>query len=320
MRLLLFGLLIYSLYFPMPAHAELVEKIIAIVNDEIITLSDLSKYKARLGKGVLFDDLLTQGQDIKSIASDQKKLVSLMVDEKVLDSEIKKQGLAVTIERVEKEIRNISKNNNMSRTQLKDVLKGQGVDFSDYQNVIRSRLERQSLIERNVTSKIQISDEEVAGYHGEGAVTTSGQLNEYTISHILIKIPPGGEAKAKKKIQEVLAKLNSGTPFQKAADDNSEDPNYSKGGLLGAFKDDELLKEFEKPVRALAVGQHSDIIKTKLGFHVLFLNDKKIIQNPVAQKEKEKIRGILTQKAFQKQFRIWLDQRRQEAFIRINVS
>ncbi|MDZ4660328.1 MAG: peptidylprolyl isomerase [Pseudomonadota bacterium] len=302
------------------AQAELVEKIVAVVNDEIITLSDLTKYKSRLGKGVLFDDLLTQGQDIKAIAGDQKKLISLLVDEKILDSEIKKQGLAITIERVEKEIRNISKTNNMSRVQLKEVLKGQGVDFSDYQGVIKSRLERQGLIEKNVTSKIQISDEEVASYRGDDASAPEGQLNEYTISHILIKFPKGGEARAKKQAQEILARLRKGSPFQKVAEDSSEDPNFSKGGLLGSFKDGELLKEFERPVKALTVGQYSEVVKTKLGFHILMLNDKKTIQNPVAQKEREKIRGLLTQRAFQKQFRIWLDQRRQEAFVRINVS
>ena len=320
MNLILSALFVISILNSGGARAELVEKIIAVVNDEIITLSDLTKYKSRLGKGVLFDDLLTQGQDLKSIAGDQKKLINLLVDEKILDSEIKKQGLAITIERVEKEIRNISKTNNMSRAQLKDVLKGQGVDFSEYQNVIKSRLERQGLIEKNVTSKIQISDEEVVSYRGEGAAGFSGQLNEYTLSHILIKIPKGGEARAKKHAQEILEKLRGGASFQKTAEDSSEDPNFSKGGLLGAFKDDELMKEFEKPVKTLAVGQYSDLVKTKLGFHILMLNDKKVIQNPVAAKEREKIRGLLTQRAFQKQFRIWLDQRRQEAFIRINVS
>lgn len=313
-------LLCATLFLSFDSNAELVEKVVAVVNDEIITLSDLAKYKSRLGKGVLFDDLLTQGQDIKAISSDQKKLISLLVDEKILDGEIKKQGLAITIERVEKEIRNISKNNNMSRAQLKDVLKGQGVDFSDYQNVIKSRLERQALIEKNVTSKIQISDDEVTNYRGDGAATSAGQLNEYTISHILIKIAKGGETAAKKRAQEVLEKLKAGAAFQKVAEDSSEDPNFSKGGLLGTFRDGELLKEFDKPVKGLAVGGYSDVVKTKLGLHILMLNDKRIIQNPVAEKEKEKIRGLLTQRAFQKQFRIWLDQRRQEAFVRINVS
>ncbi len=320
MNFLISALFLVFILSPFHTKAELVEKIVAVVNDEIITLSDLTKYKSRIGKGVLFDDLLTQGQDVKAIVADQKKLISLLIDEKILDGEIKKQGLAITIERVEKEIRNVSKNNNMSRAQLKDVLKGQGVDFSDYQNVIKSRLERQSLIEKNVTSKIQISDEEVASYRGEGATSSSGRLNEYTISHILIKISKGGEASAKKRAQEVLEKLKKGASFQKVAEDSSEDPNFSKGGLLGTFRDGELLKEFDKPVKALNVGAYSDVVKTKLGFHVLMLNDKKTIQNPVAEKEKEKIRSLLSQRAFQKQFRIWLDQRRQEAFVRINVS
>ncbi len=299
----------------MSAGAETVEKIVAIVNDEVITLTDIQRYESRLKAKMAMDELVSQGLTPKELLSDRNKLVGVLIDEKILDSEVKKQNLSITVERVEKEIRNISKNNKMNRSQLKTALQGQGIDFAEYQNMIKTRLERQSLIEKNLTSNIRVSDEEVQGYLG--SQTSPNQIAEYSISHILFKIS-GGAAQAKKRVDGVLKKLSEGKSFEDLAGDNSEDPNFSPGGKLGTFRQGEMLKEFEAAVKKMKVGDTVGPIKTKFGLHILKLTDKKVIANPAAQEEIEKTRGLLSQKAFQRQFRIWLDQRKQEAFIRVN--
>lgn len=297
------------------AQAELVEKIVAIVNDEIITLSDIKKYEARLKSGLTLDELIAQGASNKELLADRNKLINLLIDERIIDSEVKKQNLSVTIERVEKEIRNISKGNNISRAQLKQTLQSQGVDFSEYQNMIKTRLERQSLIEKNLSSNIKITDDEAKDFVGKQG--SPNEVAEYTISHILFKTSKGLTV-AQKRAAAVLEKIKSGKSFEELANDNSEDPNFTKGGLLGTFRQDEMLREFEKEVKKMAVNSVSGPVKTKLGIHILKLVDKKTISNPVAEKEIEKARAILSQRAFQRQFRIWLDQRRQEAFIKTN--
>ena len=88
-----------------------------------------------------------------------------MVDEHIIDDEVKKQNLSVTIERVEQEINSIQSRNNLTRDQLKEALKREGTNFSDYQDFIKKRLERQSVIEKAITSKIKISDEDVASLY-----------------------------------------------------------------------------------------------------------------------------------------------------------
>lgn len=299
------------------AWAETVEKIVAIVNDEIITLTDIRRYESRLKAKMQMDELVSQGASPKELLADRNKLVGILIDEKVLDSEVKKQNLSITVERVEKEIRNISKNNRMSRAQLKQALQNQGLDFAEYQNMIKTRLERQSLIEKNLTSNIRVSDEEVQSYLG--SQSSPNQIAEYSISHILFKTS-GNAGAAKKRAEAVLKKINEGKGFEELAGDNSEDPNFSPGGKLGTFRQGEMLKEIEVAVKKMKVGETSGLVKTKMGLHILKLTDKKVIANPAAQEETEKTRAMLSQKAFQRQFRIWLDQRKQEAFIRINKT
>jgi peptidyl-prolyl cis-trans isomerase SurA len=302
-------ILFLSLFIASLAAAEVVEKIVAIVNDEVITLTDIKRYESRLRAKVSMDELVSQGLSPKELLSDRSKLVGVLVDEKVLDSEVKKQNLSITVERVEKEIRNISKANRMSRAQLKQALQNQGMDFAEYQNMIKTRLERQSLIEKNLTSNIRVSDEEVQSHLG--AQGSPNEIAEYTIAHILIKSD-------KKRAEGILKKLQDGKSFEQLAADNSEDPNFQNGGRFGTFSQGEMVKEIETAVKKMKVGDTSGLVKTKMGYHILKLTDKKVISNPVAQEQTEKVRSMLSQKAFQRQFRIWLDQRKQEAFIRVN--
>jgi peptidyl-prolyl cis-trans isomerase SurA len=171
-------------------HSKIVERIVAIVNDQIITESDITNYRSSLKNGQLVDDLLVT--DTKSLLKSRKKLVDHIINEKLIDSEVQATGMAATVERVEQEIRTIIKRNRISRNQLKQALKEKGVVFSDYQEFVRKRLERQSLIEKAITSKIKISDDDIANYFYSKNPKRSESLSfEYTIAHILFR-PKGG--------------------------------------------------------------------------------------------------------------------------------
>src|ERR1700735_1232987 len=107
--------------FGFSAHAKTVDHIVAIVNDQIITLSDAEGFKKNLTGGGMVDDALLQMTDPKKVASDRDALLDFMIDEKLLDSEVKKKGLEVTIERVEQEIRDLMTKRGINRDQLKEV-------------------------------------------------------------------------------------------------------------------------------------------------------------------------------------------------------
>ena len=298
-------------------NAEVIERVVAIVNDQTILLSDIEKYKGQLQKGGMVDELLVA--DPKSVIGDREKLVELMINERLIDSEVHKQNLAVTIERVEAEVRSIAQGNNISRNQLKAALKEQGVDYSEYQNFIKKRIERHSLIERVITSKIKISDEDVAAYYIQQKGKDAGkEVFQFKLAHIMF-IPKAGDVEgAQARAKSVLDKLNSGKTFETLAAQHSEDPNFTAGGSLGTFKSGESLPEIEAAVRELSVNQATGLVRTKIGFHIVKLLEKTLIPSPDFENNKGKIQGYLAEQAFKKQFSFWLSQRRQEAFIRIN--
>lgn len=312
-----FYLIAFSVLFVVSARAEVIDSVVAIINNSIITKSDVAKQKEKLKQGTIVDDLF--GHNPAELEKDEKLLLRQLIDEKVVDAEVKKQNLQVNSERVEQEINSIQSRNNISREQLKEALKKEGTSISEYQDFIKHRLERQAVIEKAITSKIKISDEDVASYYESKFKNSSTKSFEYKIAHILLRQGKRPDEDQLARANEVYAKLKAGGSFEDLASQYSEDPNYNEGGLLGeSFKPSDLIKPLDEVVGTLPVGGFSGPVKTKLGYQIIKVLDKKSAMDPAFEGKLNSLRGELYQKAFVKQFQFWLEQKRQEAFIRIN--
>lgn len=301
------------------AQKVLVDGILASVDDNIITRSDLEQASDRFKKNVAVDDLLLLGETPESLLKDQKKLLNYLIDELIVENEIKRLNLAVTIERVEQELRDIAKRNNMSRGELNQAIKGQGSTIAEYQDYLKKRLERQNLIVSEITSKIRVTDEDVlAAYIRKFPKQDTGTF-EYVLAHLQFNSKKGGLQGAKERAQKALDRIKAGESFEALAEQITEDPNFSPGGLLGTFKAGEMIEEFNRAVASLAPGEISGLVATKSAVHILKVVSRKVISDPIYEKQKETIRNQLFEETFQKHFRLWLEQKREESSIRINL-
>ena len=314
MKLIFFLLTVFAA----SVDAKVVERILAVVNDQMILQSDVERFRKNLKSGGFVDESLVRLTDRKKLLTDVPALLNHLIDEKILDYEVKKRNMEVTIERVEQEIRSITGRQRINRSQLRDVLAEKGVSFSEYQDFIKRSIERQALIDREVSSKIKISDEDVAAYYLKTKGPSKSQAFELNLSHILFMPSNGGAAAAKDRAEKVLSKLREGQPFEKLAEQYSEDPGFSQGGSLGVFKTGEMNSQIERAVKGLNEGEFSKLVETKTGLHIIKVNRKTITSDPELDAKKEEYRNLLFADAFRKQFRNWLNQRRDEAAIRIN--
>ncbi len=320
MKNLIIGFLVLSFWtLSQSTRGEVIDRILVVVNSEIVTLQDMNSYRQQLKTGGLVDEALLTLVDPEKIMKDDSALMEHLINERLLESEIKRLGIQVTIERVEQEIRSILARRNLSRSQLQAALQQQGVAFSDYQDFIRNSLARQILIEREVSSKIRISDEDIMTRYL--AMTGPAQRNvfEYQVAHILFSPARGGEAAARERAQQVLQRLQQGNqPFSALAGQFSEDPNFAQGGLLGTFQLREMHSNMAEALENMDVGDHSPIVRTPAGFHIFKVLQKRLIPDPQFERNRERIREALFGEAFQAQFNSWVNQLRQEAFIRRN--
>src|SRR5690348_6399025 len=111
------------------AKAEVIDRVLAIVNNKIVTQSDRESFVKRLKTKGLVDEALLNFYDSKKIASDAASLLNYLVDERLIDSEVSRQGITSPIEKVEGEIRNILSRSGTSREALKASLKGRGISY-----------------------------------------------------------------------------------------------------------------------------------------------------------------------------------------------
>lgn len=310
----------YILYFIFlfctnSTYGQTVDRILAIVNDEIITSSDLISYRKKMRNGKFIDDILIT--DKNKLLNDDKALLEHLINERIIDSEVKRQDLAITLEKVDEEIGSIARNNKMSKKQLLEEIKKQGVSVADYQQFVKQRLERQSLIQKTISSRIKIGDDEIQNYYLANNKSSDLTSYEYNLSHILF-LTKQNRSEANKKATSTLVRLKAGESFETLASQLSEDPNFSAGGFLGTFKSGEFLKELEAGVVNVQVGGLSNVVETRLGFHIVKVNSKKIIRDPQYEAQKKQIQNLLYEKAFSQQFRFWIEQKKAESFIRIN--
>lgn len=310
--------LIWILSISPSAPAEIIDRVVAIVNDEVITQSDISNFQKKLKTHGLLDESLLNLYDAKELLTDQKYLINYLVDEKTIDSEIKHQGIVSPIEQVESEIGNIAKARHIERTQLKAALKKEGIAYSDYQDFIKSSLQRQTLMQKEVSSKIKISDEEVNSYYVAQHPTQGALVYEYSLAHIVFSEANGGPDAAHKRAQDARGKINQGVPFESVAAQASEDPQFVQGGVFGTFRLADFNKEVRDVMSKLNAGDTSEVVHMANGYQIFKVLKKTLVPSPDLEEKREEIRRLLMGDNFKRQFRSWIDQKRRDSFVRIN--
>jgi parvulin-like peptidyl-prolyl isomerase len=313
---LLFSLI---LTIALNSQAELVDRIVAIVNSEIVLESDFQNLKNKLNGAGMVDESLVDSVDVATLGKDRAAQLNYLINEKVLDSEVKRLNLSVTMDRVQMEIKEMAKRNNITSDEVLAAVKAQGLNVSDYQEFLKNRIERQNLLEQEIISKIRVTEEDAFSEYLKKHPTAKNAASEFKIAQILFKVKKGDSPETVlAKAQDIYNRLKRGEKFETLAEQNSEDPDFSNGGLLGTFKSGEISNDIEESIKKIDVGEITSVVRTKQGFHIFKLLDLKTIKDPKFEKEKPAITAQLVERNFKRQLKIWLQSKRDESFLKIN--
>jgi peptidyl-prolyl cis-trans isomerase SurA len=300
------------------ARAEDVEKTVAIVNNEIILESDFKTLKDKISKPGMIDEALLIDTTIDKLKADRKTQLNFLIDEKILQSEIKRLNLSVTNDRVESELKDMAKKNNASQADVENAIRAQGVTMDEYRLFLKQKIERQELMNQEIIAKLRISDEDALNEYLKTNPASRPSIDEFSVAHIFFSPKKGGSEAALKRAESVLTKLRAGENFETLAEQHSEDPNFSSGGSLGTFKSGEFLPEIEEAISNLKVGETTGIVKSRMGYHIVKLTGKKLTTDPKFERVKQHIKDQLLEQSFKRQLRLWIQTKRDESFIRIN--
>jgi len=308
-----FGLTILSV-----ANGEVVDRVLAIVNSKIVTKSDLEGFQKRFKSKGLLDEALLGFYDSKKVSTDDATALAYLIDERLIDGEVERQGIATPIERIEGEIRNTLARSGTSRETLKTMLKSRGLTYAQYQDHIRTSLQRQSLLQKEISSKIKISEEDIAAAYVQATKDTKALVFEYELAHILFSPNNGGLSGAKDRADLVVRKLESGNSFESLAAQYSEDPDFSQGGVFGTVRVGEIVPSLEKALVGLAPGATTGVVQMADGFHVFKILKRTLVPSPDFERNRGRIADKLFSEAFQRQYFVWIEVLRLSSYVKLN--
>lgn len=315
MRLLAFLFVLFSFSASFAQAKEVVNKIITIVNEEIILKSDLEDMDKRVGRIGSVDDTLLLGEKIDSLKNNKKAQLEFLIREKLVDSEIKRQNMGISDEQVTAEMNSLAKKNQMSSSEFATYMKNEGYTLDQYKVVLKARMERQSFFERDIISKLRITDEDAYSVYRQNAPNYRPSVNEYRIAQIFFSSRKGGDESALSRARAASERLRNGESFETLANQLDETPGSNKDGVLGTFKSGEFAPAMERAVESISVGETSSIVESSTGYHLIKLLSKNTILDPNFVRVKEQIKAGLVQQNFERQLKNWFEIKKSQAYI-----
>jgi peptidyl-prolyl cis-trans isomerase SurA len=295
------ALMLMIALFAAPVHAEIVNKILATVDGEPITVFELKHFAESSIRG----RQLSTG----SAGMDQSGLLDALITDKVIEKEVSDKGVIVRDEDIDRYIDAIKERNKLDDAKLKEALAAQGMSFDAYRLQIRQELEREQLVSREIRGKVSVPPEEVQRYY-------DAHLSEYStpqriqVAHIVFRLEP--DAPADKvaaltaKADEVYGRIKKGADFAAMAKEYSEDPSGQNGGDLGWFKQGELLDTLETAAARMNVGDVSAPVRSKVGLHILKLEAREGASHQKLDELADQIKEQLYNAALEERFQKWL--------------
>lgn len=319
-------------------HADnIVDEIVARVDDSIITRGDLERAKQSSQQEL--KDRYSSGWEAKW-NEHQKEVLRDLIDEQLLLGKGKQLGITGDTE-VVKRLNEVRQQMNLETLEdLEKAASQQGVSFADFKDRIRNQIVAQQVVAREVGSRVRISNEEIQKWYQDHqkdiAVPEAVNLSEILVSFEPPKPPssdkdskegtqqapplpadPNRVAEAEAKAKQLLEALRKGADFEELAKKSSDGPTASKGGGIGAFKRGELARELEDKTFSLKPGEVTDVIRTRQGFLIF-----KVIEHQEAgvqplKKIEDRIREAIYSEKLEPAARTYLTKLREEAYIDI---
>lgn len=296
-----------------------VDRIVAVVNDEIITLYDLNKelkpYEENI-KALGYDTDKTR-ETLFKLRSD---LLSKLIDRKLTDQQIKKNNIDVSSKQIDTAIERLKEMRSYTDEDLRAGLAEQGLTMEEYRESLKQQLLRSNLVNREIKSKIVVTNEEIEKYYNAHRAKYAGKA-KYHIWNIAIRFSQFAadteKQMAYQKMENVLAKLNQGRSFKSILNENSNAPGTPQGADLGLYQLDELSAELQSVVKRMSAGEYSTILSFAGGYQIIFVEEVVTTDLKTMDDVKNEIQEILYNEAIDNRYNTWLTELRERSHIRI---
>jgi peptidyl-prolyl cis-trans isomerase SurA len=298
---------------------ETVDRIVAVVNDDVITLTELDKViKPYIEKIRTLGYLPDKEKEL--IYKVRKNMLDRLIDEKIEDQEIRREKVEISEHEIDQAVERIKEANYYTDEDLRAGLARDGLTMQEYRQRVKEEILRAKLVNLKVKSKIVITKEDIKAYY-EKHLDQYGGKQKYHLRNIIMTVPDSSGSDKRLDIQGqmegILKKLKAGQSFEALAKEYSEAPAASDGGDLGLFDFESLSPQLQKAIRDIKPGEFTPVLNTDQGFQIFFLQE--IVKTPGKSLEavSPEIEKLLYEEIANKKYSSWIDSLREQAVIKI---
>jgi len=306
--------------FSIPVHAEITDRIIAIVNGDVITLMELNNtfepYRKKIEESY-------RGPDKEKIIADNRlMMLNKMIENIMIDQEAKKAGLIVKDEEVMETINNLLARKKYTMEDLLNNLAKENSTFEAHKKDVKEHLLRMKLIRHELKSKIMITEEEIGEYYRQNRENYEGK-EAVRLKHILIIIPKGADEKVKTKLRAevdaILERLQKGESFDVIASRYSQGPAAAAGGDIGFVEKGSMQPVVDSAAFSLKKDELSGVIESPIGFHIIKVIDKRGAGIKPIESVREEIKAKIEEDKWDKKYLEWIKELRKKSVIEIKL-
>jgi len=300
-------------------QARIIDRVVAEVNGEIITLSQLNRELAGVEEQVLSRVRASEREN--ALTEARQQLLAGIIDRLLVEQHAAKRGIQVGEREIDDAIARIISDNQLTMAELERDLERLNTSLADYRKELRAQILQSRLLSLEVRERVVIPESRIRQYYDENYV---GRRQEEAF-HILQMgftwqtADPAGRAEARRRAQEAREEVLAGGDFRELARLYSDLPSARDGGDLGVLHRDELAGVMLEQIPTLSPGDISPLIETAAGYQFfMLLSDRGDLhaQRPYDE-ARDEIREKLYNQALEEQFTRWVHSLREDAYIRI---
>ena len=262
-----------------PPPVILLDRIVAVVNDEVVTRVDLNE-RVQLA----MKQLKAQGTPLPPRDVLERQLLDRMITDRVQLLYARETGLRVDDTELDRALNRIAQDNRLTLQQMRSAIEKDGIPFAKFREDIRNEIVMGRLREREVEARIVVTEGEIDNYL-RSRKDRQGGSDEFDLSHILVVVPENAspeQVQARRaRAEEAHAQIRKGVDFRQVAAAYSDAPDALQGGAMGWRQASRLPTLFAEALAALSPGQVSELLRSANGFHIVRLNDRRGGSAPV---------------------------------------
>ena len=312
------ALSLLAFFQPPVARAEMVDRIIAIVNDDVITFSDLNREGAALFRRITQEAPPDQVE--RALLKAREEMLSSLIDKLIVSQRAKKLGISVSDAEVDNAASRIIERNKTTPEKFWQQMALMGSKERDYRELIRSQMLQERLIDYEIRSRVVVNEERIREFYEKNYAqkTKEDAYHVLQMGFVWKENTQAAKDDARRRAEEAHQQALAGHDFRTLARQASDLPSAKDGGDIGVFKKSEMAGHMKASILGLQPGQISAIQEAPAGYQFFkLLSDRGDVGLQASYETvKEQIRQRLYEEALNSQFQKWVKELRDQAYIK----